>query len=282
MRPKHWVKNGFVLAGFLFTLDRPGVLERAWPVAIAVACFCLVASSIYLVNDVCDAAADRLHPKKRQRPIASGALSPRTAVLAAVILAVVGAGASFYLGWAFTAAVVGYVLLSVSYSLWLKHLVILDVMTVSTGFVIRAAAGAVAIGVEISPWLLICTLLIALLLSFAKRRSELALVDQAVGHRRILERYTLAMLDQMITIVAAATLMAYTLYTFLAATAMGRPALMLTVPFVFYGIFRFLYLAHRQQAGGIEDLLKDRGILLTVLLWAGVSGVVLTYGIFLR
>ena len=277
MRPKHWAKNSFVLASFLFTMDQPGIMGRALPAFIATVCFCLVASAIYLVNDVCDAEADRLHPKKRHRPIAAGELSPRIALMGAGALVVAGVGGSVYLGGQFVLAVVGYVLLTISYSLWLKHIVIIDVMAVSAGFVIRAAAGAVAIGVSISPWLLICTTLIALLLSLAKRRAELAFVDTAEQHRRALEQYTVTMLDQMITIIAASTLMSYMLYTFLAAATTNRPALMLTIPLVVYGTLRFLFLAHRQEAGGIEEVLKDRGILLTVALWGLASAFILAF-----
>ena len=277
MRPRHWVKNSFVLAGFLFTLNQGGITQRAPLALLAVGCFCLLASAIYLFNDVCDAEADRLHPKKRHRPIAAGALSPQLAVGAAIVLAGGGLGIAWLLGWKFLLAALSYVALTVAYSLALKHLVILDVMAIAAGFVLRAVAGALAIDVEISSWLLICTTLLALLLGLSKRRVELALVDRAADHRRILEQYTLDMLDQMITVVTAATLMAYMLYTFLASTQVGRPALMLTIPFVVYGILRFLYLAQRQEAGGLEELLKDPGILVTVALWGATCGAILLF-----
>jgi 4-hydroxybenzoate polyprenyltransferase len=281
MRPKQWVKNGFLFAGILFTLDQRHSLADWLRVVGAFAVFCALSSAIYLVNDLCDLEQDRRHPRKKDRALASGRLSPVWAKWSAVVLGVGGvAGAGALGSTGFLACAATYLGVTLAYSFWLKHVVIVDVMTLAAGFVLRAAAGAAVIGVEISPWLLVCTTLLALFLGLAKRRTELALLqDEAAGHRRILEEYSIEMLDQLINIVAASVLMAYSLYTFNSRTAQGRPLLMLTLPFVIYGLFRFLYLIHRRQRGGspTADLLEDWPLLVTVILWAVTSAVIMAF-----
>ncbi len=282
LRPKQWIKNGFLFAGILFTLDRHHPLSDWLLVLAGFAIFCALSSAIYLVNDLYDLEQDRRHPSKRHRPIAAGLVSARTAVLAAVILALgamVAAGATRSAG--FIAAACAYLAVTLAYSSWLKHQVLIDVMTLASGFVMRAVAGAAIINAEISPWLLVCTTLLALFLGLAKRRTELAtLQEDAKGTRRILEEYSVELLDQLITIVTASVLMAYALYTIESQTARQHPLLVLTLPFVVYGIFRFLYLVHRRQGGGspTSDLLEDRPLLLTAILWAAASAAALLGG----
>lgn len=277
LRPKQWVKNGVLLAGILFTLDKGHPLSDWLRVAAAIGAFCLLSSAIYLVNDVADAEQDRRHPKKRHRPIAAGWVSTGAAIVAALALGLTGLGAAVALGPGFAVIAALYVGLTVSYTLWIKHAVLLDVMALSGCYVLRAAAGAAVISVEISPWLLVCTTLGALLLGFAKRRNELVMLEDAGSHRRILQEYTVGLLDQLITIVTAATLMAYMLYTFFSPTGKERPLLMTTIPFVIYGIFRFLYLMHRHGKGGdpSSELIEDRNLLVCALLFGVTAAAVM-------
>jgi 4-hydroxybenzoate polyprenyltransferase len=268
MRPAQWIKNGVLFAGLVFG----GKLTDASAVAsalYAVACFCLLSSGFYLLNDVCDVAADRLHPQKRNRPVASGALSPGTALgvgLGLVGLAIV---ASYVLGLAFLLATVAYAGLMAAYNLGLKQIVIVDVMVIAMGFVIRAAAGAIAVEVSVSPWLLVCTLVLAMLIGFGKRRSELLVLEDAFGHRRNLESYSRQMLDQAVTITAAATLIAYAIYTFEADTAPRDLRMMVTIPLVAFGVFRYLHILYRQGGGGAPEtlLLADKSLLVVIALW---------------
>ena len=279
VRPGEWTKNLFVFAGLLFgqRLTDPVAVKRA---GLAFLIFCTLAGVVYLVNDVADRDRDRQHPRKRNRPIASGALSVPTALGAAALLTACGLGAAWWLGRDFFAVAAGYLLLLVLYSGPLKHIVIIDVLTIAIGFVLRVAAGAVAIGVPISQWLLICTILLALFLGLSKRRHEIVLLaDGAIGHRRILEEYSPYLLDQMIGVVTASTLMAYILYATSHETAekFGTSLLGLTIPFPLYGIFRYLYLVHRKEGGGspAELLLNDRPLLACVALWAvGVAVII--------
>lgn len=277
LRPQQWTKNLFVFAGLLFSghlLDR-----AAWPPALAAfLIFCGLSGAVYLVNDVLDRAADAQHPIKRHRPIASGALSTGTALVAALVLAGVCVAGATAINGQLTMAAVGYVVLLATYSAALKHYVIIDVLTLAAGFVLRAVAGAVAIGVPISHWLLVCTTLLALFIGLSKRRHELTLLnDGAAGHRPILQEYSPYLLDQMISVVTAATLVAYSVYTISSETAgrLGSDRLGLTIPFVLYGIFRYLYLVHQRNEGGSpsELLLTDRPLLVCVALW--VTAVVL-------
>jgi len=277
LRPQQWTKNLFVFAGLLFSGRL--VDTAAWPPALAAfAIFCGLSGVVYLVNDVLDRTADAQHPIKRLRPVASGALSPGLALAAAAVLAAVCVAAATTINTGLTITAVAYTALLAAYSAALKHYVIIDVLTLSTGFVLRAVAGAVAIDVPISHWLLVCSTLLALFIGLSKRRHELTLLnDGAAGHRPILQEYSPYLLDQMISVVTAATLIAYSVYTISSETAgrLGSERLGLTIPFVLYGIFRYLYLVHRRDGGGSpsELLLTDRPLLVCVALW--VAAVVL-------
>jgi 4-hydroxybenzoate polyprenyltransferase len=270
LRPRQWVKNLFVFAGVIFShrLFTPDS-GRAFGAFVV---FCALSGVVYLINDVADRERDRAHPKKRQRPLASGALTVRAAIVAAIVLALASLAASVTLGPAFFATALAYLALLGFYSTRLKHVVIVDVLAVSAGFVLRAVAGAVAIAVEISGWLLICTFLIALFLALGKRRHEYLTLDaQAARHRPILAEYSAGLLDQMIAVVTASTVTAYALYTMSPETVakFGTRLLPLTLPFVLYGIFRYLYLLYRRQLGGnpSELFLNDRALLLNACLW---------------
>ena len=235
--------------------------------------FCALSGTVYLINDVADVERDRLHPRKRLRPIASGALAVRTALLAAVVLGLASLGAAAFLARGFLVCAALYVALNLLYSFRLKDVVIVDVLAVSLGFVLRAVAGAVAIPVQISDWLLICTILLALFLTLCKRRHELvSLSEGASEHRKILAEYSPYLLDQMIAVVTASCVTAYAFYTTAAETRekFQTDRLTWTIPFVLYGIFRYLYLVHRREQGGspTDVLLTDRPLLLAVALWA--------------
>ena len=270
LRPRQWVKNLFVFAGVIFSQQM--LTPLAWTALGAFVIFCGLSGAIYLFNDVVDAERDRLHPSKRLRPIASGALSRTTAVVFGVLLLAGGLAAAFWIGVSFGLVALGYGALLTAYSLWLKHIVILDVLTVATGFVLRAVAGAVAVEAEISGWLLICTILIALFLALGKRRHEYrSLSRDASAHRPILAEYSESFLDQMISVVTASTVTAYALYTMSPETVakFHTRLLPLTLPFVLYGIFRYLYLLYRRDLGGnpADLLVTDRALLFDALLW---------------
>ncbi len=276
LRAKQWTKNAFVLAAVVFAqkgADR-GALSRA---ALAFAVFCVASSATYLVNDVADRDVDRLHPVKRSRPIASGDLSPAAGVGLALVLAALAMAAAWTLGVGFVCVVGAYLLLNVTYSFGLKEVVILDVMLVATGFLLRAWGGALAVGVEMSHWLVLCTGLIALFLGFVKRRQEIVAREGSFGTRPILREYSLVFLDQMIGVVTASTVLAYSLYAFSPEVAekLGTRHLGLTIPFVLFGIFRYLYLVHQRGEGENPAALviSDRPLLGNVLLW--VAAVVL-------
>ncbi len=281
LRPKQWTKNLLLFAGLLFTLDmRPPRIEfeRA---GLGFLLFCALSSVVYLVNDLADRDSDRLHPKKRLRPIAAGELSPTAALVAAVALGVGGVILSFALDVRFGIVAVGYLLLTMAYSFRLKHMVLLDVLALAAGFVLRAVAGAVAIHVFISVWLILCTLMLALFLGLSKRRAELLAVRASgtVGTRRILEEYSAEMLDQMIVIVTSGAVMSYALYAVMSSAAGRHPYLLATIPFVIYGIFRYLYLMHRHSLGESPDavLLEDRPMLVNVLLWGVTTALIVTH-----
>jgi 4-hydroxybenzoate polyprenyltransferase len=270
LRPQQWFKNLFLFAGLVFgqQLFTPAV----WTAVAAFFVFCGLSGAVYLLNDVADRDKDRLHPEKRFRPIAAGRLAPAHAVAAAVLLIVAGLAAAAWLSRPFALAGVAYVGLLTAYSAWLKHLVIIDVLVVALGFVLRAVAGAVAVGVVISGWLLICTILLALFLALGKRRHEvLTLEAGAARHRPILAEYSAGLLDQMIAVVTASTVTAYALYTMSPETVAKFQTTLLpvTLPFVLYGIFRYLYLLYRRQLGGnpSEIVLRDRALLVNTLVW---------------
>jgi 4-hydroxybenzoate polyprenyltransferase len=279
LRPHQWSKNLLVFAalGFSKHLFEPVPLLRA---LVAFAIFCALSGVVYLVNDIADVERDRLHPRKRRRPIASGALEVRTAGIAAAVLGSASLGAALPLGWGFLAVAAAYLALNLAYSLRLKEIVILDVLSVSLGFVLRAIAGGVAIGVPISDWLLVCTILLALFLALAKRRHEItSLGGDAAGHRPILKEYSPYLLDQMISVVTASCVTAYTFYTLAPETRdkFQTDRLSWTVPFVLYGIFRYLYLVHQKDGGGSpsESLVTDRPLLVAVALWAAATVLIL-------
>jgi 4-hydroxybenzoate polyprenyltransferase len=284
-RPRQWLKNGLVFLALFFSVGEawhvqdPGswlpLLHRAVLASLA---FCAVSSGGYLINDVLDVDRDRIHPVKRHRPIASGALAQHYAVAAAGVLLIVGLGLGSLLGWLFVVVVVAYSAISLAYSAGLKHVVIVDLFILASGFVLRAAAGWVAIGVPISPWLYLCTLLGALFLVMTKRRYELTMLDLDAGrHRPALAHYTVGLLDQMIMIISSSTVVSYAVYTVTAANVPTNGAMLATVPILLYGIFHYLYLIHRGGIGGSPEdvLLKDRPTQLTVALWITSSFVIL-------
>jgi 4-hydroxybenzoate polyprenyltransferase len=280
LRPGQWSKNLFVFAGLIFGLQLTSV--RAVLLATATfAIFCALSGTVYLFNDVADRDADTRHPLKSRRPIAAGLVSTRTAIITAGFLGAIALQASIVISPALGLVSGGYLVLLLAYSAALKHVVILDVLVISAGFVLRAAAGAVAIAVPISPWLLVCTTLLALFLALSKRRHELTLLaGDATEHRPILGEYSPYLLDQMIGVVTASTLMAYAFYATSPETAekFGTDRLAWTIPFVLYGIFRYLYLVHQKRGGGSPAalLLTDKPLLACVALWA-VSIVALLY-----
>lgn len=280
MRPKQWTKNLIIFAGLIFAHQ----LFHIRPVLQTIAAFglfCLLSSAIYIINDIKDVERDRQHPLKSKRPIAAGELSIHTATIAAEIVAGGSLLGAFWLDAGFAVVALIYFVLLFAYSFWLKHLVILDVLTISIGFVLRAIAGAEVIDVEFSSWLLLCTILLALFLGLSKRRHELVLLgNNAQSHRKILEEYSPHLLDQMIGVVSASTLMAYALYTMAPETIekFGTSYMILTIPFVIYGIFRYLYLVHQKELGGDPTtmLVTDKPILINIVLW-GVVSIVLIY-----
>jgi 4-hydroxybenzoate polyprenyltransferase len=277
LRPKQWTKNLLLFVGLVFTYNlRNGPMLATTVAAFAV--FCALSSAGYLWNDVRDAEADRRHPAKKLRPIASGRLPVGLAVGLAMGLAAVGLVAAFGLGSSFGIVASLYLLLTIAYSLWLKHLVLIDVFGISAGFVLRAVGGAVVIGVPVSPWLYVCTVLGSLFLALGKRRHELELLTGAAGgHRRNLQQYSVELVDQLLLIVASAMIMAYSLYTFSAEHLPRDSSMMLTIPVVVYGIFRYLYLVRiKRQGGAPEDmLLSDPGLLGTVVGWVLLSVTIL-------
>jgi 4-hydroxybenzoate polyprenyltransferase len=279
LRPGQWTKNLLVFAGMLFgyrLLDPVAVAEATAAFAI----FCALSGAVYLINDVVDRDVDRQHPSKARRPIASGAVPTAAALAAALVLGGAALGAAFLLGSRFGVTATMYVGLQLLYSGPLKHIVIIDVLTIALGFVLRAVAGAIAVGVEISHWLLVCTILLALFIALAKRRHELVLLaDGASTHRPILGEYSAYLLDQMIAVVTASTLIAYVFYTASPETQQkfGTQWLGVTIPFPLYGIFRYLYLVHRRAGGGSPSdlLLTDRPLLVCVALWALVVAILI-------
>lgn len=274
MRPQHWVKNVFVLAPLVFAQrgSDPGHVVR---VLAAFGLFSLLASAVYLINDLADREADRLHPAKRHRPIASGALAAKPAAAAAVILVALSLGPAFYLSPTLALVLSAYLAVNVAYSAGLKRIVILDVMLLSSGFLLRAWAGAAVIGVALSHWLLLCTGLISLFLGLVKRRQEIVALDAAaVDQRPILREYSLPLIDQMISAVTAGTIVAYSLYAFSdeVAERLHNPWMGLTIPFVVFGIFRYLYLVYQREEGQNPTalILHDTALLINVAVWAGV------------
>jgi 4-hydroxybenzoate polyprenyltransferase len=282
LRPRQWTKNGLIFIAWAFTLNQredafqPQLLSRT---IAAFVCFCALSSAGYLLNDVMDIDADRQHPTKRLRPIAAGLLPIPVALGLGVVLALLGLAGTFAIGALLGVLALAYVLLTAVYTTTLKHLVLLDIFGIAGGFVLRAAAGAVAIEVPISPWLYIATLLGALLIGLGKRRAELQTLGiEATAHRRNLETYSVELIDQLILVISSAALMTYALYTFSAENLPRNHSMMLTIPVVMYGLFRYLFLVRRGEAGGAPEelLFRDRPLLLSVALWA-VLALVLLY-----
>jgi len=280
MRPTQWSKNGFVFAGILFDQQ----LLDAEPLARVLITFgllCLAASTIYIVNDLVDIERDRLHPKKRHRALPSGQLPIRWAVIAAIILPTVALGISLFLTPALTAVLAGYIALHIAYSFWLKNIVIIDVFAIAAGFILRMVAGIVVIDISnFSPWLYVCAGLLALFLAIGKRRQELILMaGDAADYRATYKDYNMALLDDMLRMVTTGSVLTYMLYTIEAQTIRGNShRMMLTIPFVVYGIFRYLYLIHVRGKGSAPDelLFEDMPLLAAVAIY-GLSVVILLY-----
>ncbi|MGI6379572.1 MAG: decaprenyl-phosphate phosphoribosyltransferase [Anaerolineae bacterium] len=281
MRPKQWAKNAFLLPALFFDgrfFDPPSLVR----VLAALVLFCGISSAIYLINDLVDMEKDRQHPDKRHRPLASGALAPATAAVAALLLLAVCLPLAFALEVGLGLTAVLYVALMLAYDYWLKHVVILDMMTISAGFVLRVHAGAVVAHVSrFSPWLYVCATLLALFIAVNKRRHELILLaENANNHRSILDQYTVEFLDDVTSLVTAAVLVSYSFYTFSTPVDAGTHRMMLTIPFVFYALLRYLYLVRTKQSGGApEDIvLGDGPLIAAVLLWAATAGAVIYFG----
>lgn len=279
MRPKQWTKNVIIFAGLVFSDDRlllhPGSFLKS---LAAFAIFCLLSSAVYIMNDLADIEKDRVHPIKRERPLPSGRLRVRVARVGLLALLAVTLPGAFVLSPAFGVVALAYVVNNIAYNMALKHLVLLDVFSIAAGFVIRAIAGAVVIPVAISPWLYVLTLLLALFLGFSKRRHELLLLQDGRGsHRRVLDDYSPQLLEEMRNIVTASTIIAYALYTFTAPNLPENHAMMLTIPFALYGLFRYMYITHEDGGAPPDELfLRDKPLLVTVILW-GLTVIAILY-----
>ncbi|RLC83081.1 MAG: decaprenyl-phosphate phosphoribosyltransferase [Chloroflexi bacterium] len=279
MRPKQWLKNVFVFAALVFDekLFQPEPLVKT---IFGFLIFCLLSGAVYLINDVVDAEKDRRHPTKRFRPIASGELKPQVAIAVAAFIGVIAPPLSFLVDFYFGLIAVGYLATMIAYCFWLKNIVIVDVFTVAAGFVLRVAAGVALVQAErFSPWLYICTTLLALFISISRRRHEMVLLKESANeHRAILNEYNLRLLDEMIVIVTSSTIVAYSLYTFSAPNLPPNHTMMLTIPLVLYCLFRYLYLIHVRGEGGApeEVILKDMPLLGGLLLW-GIAVIAILY-----
>lgn len=264
LRPKQWYKNFVIFVGIAFSLNIFN-FQMLLNVISAFVIFCMLSGGGYIINDILDIEKDKKHPVKRKRPIASGRLKVFHGLLFAMILIFISLWGAYSINIEFLTISIFYFLLILFYSAFLKHIIIVDILAVSTGFVIRAVAGCLAIKVTISPWLIICAFLLALFLALGKRRQELSLLGKkAKGHRKILEGYTIEMLDQMINIITAVLIMSYSLYTFFA----GNIYMMLTIPVVIYGIFKYFFLVYTKGIGGEpERLFKDKGLIISLFLW---------------
>lgn len=282
MRPKQWIKNGLLFLPLLFTLHErrigQGIEARAAHVLEACLLFCLVSGVVYLINDLLDLEKDRLHPAKRNRPLAAGLVTPRAAFSFALLLLVSALTGGFALSPALGILLVSYFGITCVYSLAWKHVALIDVFTVATGFLLRVVAGALVIGVPVSPWLYVCTTLGALFIGFSKRRQEILLLESgAARHRLVLKDYSIELLDQILTITLSTSIVAYSIYTFTAENLPRNHAMMLTIPILLYGAFRYLYLIHLKSEGGSpEELLyHDRPLLTAVVLWIATTATIL-------
>ncbi|CAN5671057.1 decaprenyl-phosphate phosphoribosyltransferase [soil metagenome] len=279
-RPHQWVKNAVVLAGLVFAqaTDQPRSVAAA---LVAVVAFILASAATYVFNDLHDVAEDRHHPTKRARPLASGRISPTTAVWYGVSLLIASLIVATAVSWVFAGIVLAYLMVTGMYTLMLKRLPIVDVIVIALGFVLRAAGGAVAVSVPISPWLLLCAFLLSLFLGFGKRRAEFMLLKQAAGeHRPSLNGYTLALLDQLVRISAVSALVAYAVYTLDVPAVPGSAIMVVTVPLVAFAIFRYLYLIYGRNLGGSPEslLYRDRWLLGSLIAWAAVVVLVTRFG----
>lgn len=279
MRLKQWPKNAAVFAALIFDrqlTNLPSFLHALAGFFI----FCMISSSVYIINDLADVESDRQHPDKKNRPIASGILSPSLAIGIAVLLLVISLPSAFVISSGFAYIVIAYFVLNLAYTFWLKHVPLIDVLVIAAGFVLRVAGGVMLINVErFSPWLYVVTTLLALYLGFGKRRAELSLLaGGAYSHRKVLDGYTIPLLDQLITIVSSTTVIAYSLYTFSAPNLPANHTMMLTIPFTLYGIFRYLYLIQVKNNGGApeEMLFSDRPLQIAIGLW-GLSILIIFY-----
>jgi 4-hydroxybenzoate polyprenyltransferase len=271
LRVQQWIKNFFVFAPLIFSqnvFNLPLLIKTV----LAFVLFCILSGAAYLLNDIQDLDEDKLHPKKSKRPLASGKLEKKHAFFASLLLVLLGLTGAYFLNINFFIVLLVYFILQIAYSNWLKHVVIIDVFLIATGYFLRVIAGGLAISVQISPWLFICSILIALFLALSKRRHELVLLAKnAEIHRPILKEYTPQLLDQMIAVVTASTVVSYCLYTVSSETVekFGTMNLLFTVPFVLYGIFRYLYLVHQKDEGGSPEalIIKDKPLLVDLFLW---------------
>jgi 4-hydroxybenzoate polyprenyltransferase len=264
MRPKQWYKNLVIFIGIVFSINLLNLY--LWIDAIsAFAIFCILSGSIYILNDILDLEKDKNHPKKKERPLASGRLKVSNALFCAILFICIALFGAYLLNTEFFIISLVFFILILFYSLFLKEIIIVDIMVISTGFVLRAMAGALAIGVFVSPWLIICAFLLALFLALGKRRHELVLLkENASNHRKILGGYSKEMLDQMINITTSSLIMSYSLYTFFS----GKIYIMITIPFAFYGLFRYIFLVHGKNMGGEPEMLfKDKGMAISIILW---------------
>lgn len=264
MRPKQWYKNFVLFAGIIFSLNLFHVYM--WiTMFLSFVIFCIVSGSEYIINDIMDKEKDKIHPKKRNRPIASGKLDTSNALIFVAIMLCVAFTGAYLVNIKFLGVTLAYFLLIVSYSLFLKHIVLVDVITISLGFVLRAVAGCLAIKVFVSPWLIVCTFLAALILALGKRKNEVILLENgATKHRKVLSDYSSEMLDKMMTVVTSTLIMSYSLYTFLTSNTW----MMVTIPLIVYGIFRYTFLVDSKSIGGEPEMLfKDKGIVTCIVLW---------------
>ena len=279
LRIHQWIKNFFVFAPLIFSqnvFNLPLLIKTI----LAFVLFCLLSGAAYILNDIKDIEEDKLHPVKSKRPLASGRIKKNSALIACVFLVLLSLAGAYLLDVHFFIALMIYFILQIAYSGWLKHVVIIDVFLIATGYLIRVIAGGLAIEIQLSPWLFICTILIALFLALSKRRHELVLLDKnAEIHRPILKEYTPQLLDQMIAVVTASTVISYCLYTVSNETVakFGTKNLLFTVPFVLYGIFRYLYLVHQKDEGGSPEalIIKDKPLLVDLFLWISTAMLIL-------
>ncbi len=280
MRIKHWTKNIFLFVGLIFDGQLFNI-HSFFRVVVAAFLFSLAASCVYIINDVFDREADQKHPKKKNRPIASGALSIRIAIIFVIFLLVIVLSSAYFLDKFFVLILIGYILLNLAYSRWLKHIVIIDVLILASFYLIRIVAGLSVIDVQyFSPWLFLTGSFLALFLGIGKRRTEYINKNDNESSRKVLENYSIVLLDQMLFIVVTLILITYSLYTFFAESLPSNYSAMFTIPFAIYGVFRYLYLLHIKSEGEApeEILLKDRSLQVTLLLWGGLF-IYLLYGV---